>query len=317
MERMRSVSQDRLGGPEVLQVVDRDVPEPRPTEIRVRVAAAGVNPVDWKTREGRGMAAVLGGPPFSVGWDVAGVVDALGMGVTRFAVGDRVLGMPWFPRQAAAYSDFVTGPARQFVSVPDGVDTVTAAATPLPATTAWQLVHDVARLTEGDRVLVLGAGGGVGQITVQLARLLGAEVFGTDAADRLPRLAELGLEQGHDFRTTVLGEVFTGMDVVLDFIGGEQSLLALPTLREGGLIVSVPSGQGGELPDAARAAGCRSLPIIVEPDRVALEGVAPLLGDGRLAVDVGATYRLEDVATAHADGEAGRVKGRIVLTLDG
>ena len=317
MGRMRSVSQDRLGGPEVLQVVDRDVPEPRPTEIRVRVAAAGVNPVDWKTRQGRGMAAVLGGPPFSVGWDVAGVVDALGMGVTRFAVGDRVLGMPWFPRQAAAYSDFVVGPARQFVAVPDGVDTVTAAATPLPATTAWQLVHDVARVTQGCRVLVLGAGGGVGQITVQLARLLGAEVFGTDAADRLPRLAELGLEQGRDFRTTVLAEAFSDMDVVLDLIGGDLSLLALPTLREGGLIVSVPSGQGGELPDAARAVGCRSLPIIVEPDRVALEGVASLLGDGRLAVDVGATYRLEDVATAHADGEAGRVKGRIVLTLDG
>lgn len=316
MDRMRSVSQDRLGGPEVLQVVDRDVPEPRPTEIRVRVAAAGVNPVDWKTRQGRGMAAVLGEPPFSVGWDVAGVVDALGTGVTRFAVGDRVLGMPWFPRQAAAYSDFVTGPARQFVAVPDGVDTVTAAATPLPATTAWQLVHDVARVGEGDRVLVLGAGGGVGQITVQLARRLGARVFGTDAADRLPRLAELGLEQGRDFRTTVLAEAFSDMDVVLDFIGGEQGLLALPTLREGGLIVSVPSGQGGELPGAARAAGRRSLPIIVEPDRVALEGVAALLADGRLAVDVGATYRLQDVATAHADGEAGRVRGRIVLTLD-
>ena len=316
MTKMRSVSQDRLGGPEVLQIADRVVPEPLPTEVRVRVAAAGVNPVDWKTRQGKGMAAALGGPPFSVGWDVAGVVDALGMGVTRFAVGDRVMGMPWFPRQAAAYSDFVVGPARQFVAVPDTVDTLTAAAAPLSSTTAWQLVHDVARISPGSRVLVLGAGGGVGHITVQLARLAGAAVFGTDAADRLPRLAELGLQQGRDFRSTVLADAFSEMDVVIDFIGGDQSLLALPALREGGLIVSVPSGQGGELPQVARSAGRRCLPIIVEPDRVALEGVAALLADGQLVVDVGATFDLEEVATAHANGEAGRVKGRIVLTLD-
>src|ERR1700754_3834896 len=98
---MRAISQDTYGGPEVLKLIDTARPEPLPTEVLVRVEAAGVNPVDAKTRAGRGMKSVLGEPPFVVGWDVAGVVEEVGRGVTRFAPGDEVFGMPWFPRQAA------------------------------------------------------------------------------------------------------------------------------------------------------------------------------------------------------------------------
>src|SRR5215211_7856402 len=117
---MRAIVQKSFGGPEVLELADVPVPEPLPTEVRVRVEAAGVNPVDWKTRSGAGaVAAILGPPPLTVGWDVAGVVDAVGPGVTRFAVGDRVLGMPWFPRQAGAYAEYVTAPSRQFAAAPD------------------------------------------------------------------------------------------------------------------------------------------------------------------------------------------------------
>ncbi|MFC4950594.1 alcohol dehydrogenase catalytic domain-containing protein [Pseudonocardia sp. GCM10023141] len=115
---MRVITQLSTGGPEVLELGRAEIPEPLPTEIRVRVAAAGVNPVDWKTRAGTGMAAVLGPPPFTVGWDVAGTVDAIGTGVTRFAVGDSVFGMPWFPRQAAGYAEFVTAPSRHFAQRP-------------------------------------------------------------------------------------------------------------------------------------------------------------------------------------------------------
>jgi NADPH:quinone reductase-like Zn-dependent oxidoreductase len=106
----------------------------------VRVTAAGVNPVDTKVRAGgAGLGDDMTAPPFTVGWDVAGVVDAVGMGVTRFAVGDRVFGMPWFPRQAAAYAEYVTAPSRHVARIPDGVDDVVAAATPLAALTAWQI----------------------------------------------------------------------------------------------------------------------------------------------------------------------------------
>jgi NADPH:quinone reductase-like Zn-dependent oxidoreductase len=151
MDFMRAVSLDRFGDPEVLSVVQRPVPVPLPTEIRVRVAAAGVNPVDWKTRAGQGMAAALGDLPVVLGWDVAGVVDAIGPGVTRFAVGDLVFGMPWFPRQAAGYAEYVTGPSRQFAALPPELDPLAGAALPLAGLTAWQALVDVAGLVEGHR----------------------------------------------------------------------------------------------------------------------------------------------------------------------
>lgn len=314
---MRVISQQRYGGPEVLEMIEAAVPEPLPTEIRVRVLAAGVNPVDWKTREGKGMAKALGEPPFSVGWDLAGIVDAAGPGVSRFAAGDRVMGMPWFPRQAAAYADYVVGPARQFVAVPDPVDIKTAAATPLAGTTAWQILHDVAKVRSGQRVLVIGAGGGVGHIAVQLAKLAGARVSGVDSADKLAWLSKLGLDEGHDFRHGDFSDVFADQDIVVDFIGGDQSRRSLNCLRPGGMVVAVPSSVLGDgLEEAAAEVGRKVGRIIVEPDRVALEAVAAQLAAGELTVDVGACFDLEDVRNAHRVGEAGEAVGKIVLTTD-
>src|SRR3954464_3381991 len=130
---MRAVRQESLGGPDVLRLVDAPTPEPPATEVLVRVAAAGVNPVDWKTRASGGY---LGQPPFTVGWDVAGVVESMGYGVTRFEVGDRVFGMPRFPREAGAYAEYVTSPSRQLARTPDRIGDVEAAALPLASLTA-------------------------------------------------------------------------------------------------------------------------------------------------------------------------------------
>src|SRR5437764_1299638 len=149
---MRAVQVTEFGGPEVLQVVDVGAPEPIPTELLVEVNAAGVNPVDWKTREGRGAAGASGPPPFILGWDAAGVVKEIGRGVTTYTVGDRVFGMPWFPRAAGAYSEFVTGPARQFAHMPEGLSLEEAAALPLAALTSWQVLVDTAKVADGDTV---------------------------------------------------------------------------------------------------------------------------------------------------------------------
>src|SRR5262245_48332770 len=143
---MRAIRQQELGGPEVLELVEAPRPEPGPTEVLVRVHAAGVNPVDWKTRERGGF---LGAPPFTVGWDVAGVVEALGAGVTRFAVGDRVFGMPRFPGEAAAYAEYVTAPSRQLARVPDGLGWAEAGALPLAGLTAWQALVETALVGAG------------------------------------------------------------------------------------------------------------------------------------------------------------------------
>jgi NADPH:quinone reductase-like Zn-dependent oxidoreductase len=141
---LRAIHVTDFGGPDVLRLVDVEPPKPIPTEVLVEVHAAGVNPVDWKTREGRGAAGASGPPPFILGWDVAGVVTEVGRGVTLFKPGDRVFGMPWFPREAGAYSEFVTAPSRQFAPMPDGLSFEEAAALPLAGLTAWQALVDTA-----------------------------------------------------------------------------------------------------------------------------------------------------------------------------
>src|SRR3954470_13152255 len=171
---MRAVTQHTFGGPEVLRVAEVPKPVPLPTEVLVRVHAAGVNPVDWKTRAGQGMAGVLGEPPFILGWDVAGVVEEVGFGVTTLSPGDEVYGMPWFPRAAGAYAEYVTAPSRHFTRKPATITMAQAAAVPLAALTAWQAVVDTAKIADGQRVLITAAAGGVGHFAVQFARLRGA-----------------------------------------------------------------------------------------------------------------------------------------------
>lgn len=170
---MRAIRQYSYGGPEVLRLESVPRPEPSPTEVLVRVHAAGVNPVDWKTRAGTYADAVLGEPPFTVGWDVSGVVERLGSGVTRFAIGDEVYGLARFPRQAGAYAEYVTAPSRHFARKPSGLSHTEAAGLPLAGLTVWQALVETAQVRPGQRVLVHAAAGGVGHLAVQLAKHLG------------------------------------------------------------------------------------------------------------------------------------------------
>jgi NADPH:quinone reductase-like Zn-dependent oxidoreductase len=312
---VRAVQVTEFGGPEVLRVVDVDPPSPIPTELLVEVHAAGVNPVDFKTREGRGAAGACGPPPFTLGWDVAGVVAEIGRGVTTFAPGDRVFGMPWFPREAGAYSELVTAPSRQFAHMPDGLSFEEAAALPLAALTAWQTLVDTARVGDGDRVLINGASGGVGHIAVQIAKARGAHVIGTARAANHDFLRELGADECVDYEQVELSDAASGVDVVVDFVGGEASVAALDTLREGGLLVSIPGGPSEDAIAEAERRGIRVTGILVEPDGHALGQIAALVSDGRLTVAVERSLPLEQAAEAHRLLEAGGVRGKIVLAV--
>jgi NADPH:quinone reductase-like Zn-dependent oxidoreductase len=309
---MRAIRQERLGGPEVLDLVEVPRPVPAPTEVLVRTAAAGVNPVDWKVRARGGF---LGQPPFTVGWDVAGVVEELGAGVTRFSVGDRVFGMPRFPREAAAYAEYVTSPSRQLARIPDGLGDVEAAALPLAGLTAWQALAETADVQPGQRVLVLAAAGGVGHLAVQIAKARGAYVLGTARAGKHGFLSGLGADEAIDYTTESAVERIRDVDVVLDLVGGEPGLAALPALRDGGLFISVPSAAGlTALLDLA-AGRVRVTGILVEPDRAGMEALAGLAAAGALRPHVSETFGLGDAARAHEQGETGRTRGKLVLTL--
>ena len=261
---MHAIRQHSLGGPDVLELVDVPRPEPGPTEVLVRVAAAGVNPVDWKVRARGGF---LGEPPFTVGWDVAGVVEELGRGVTRFTPGDRVFGMPRFPREAAAYAEYVTAPSRQLARIPEGLGDVGAAALPLAGLTAWQALVETAGVGPKSRVLILAAAGGVGHLAVQIAKARGAYVIGTARAEKHAFLTSLGADEAVDYTTGPLAGGVHDVDVVLDLVGGETALDALSTLRDGGTFVTV-TGAADEVRDAGGRPGeTRRRPRRARPPR--------------------------------------------------
>ncbi len=309
------ITQQTTGGPEVLQLGSAPVPEPLPTEVRVRVAAAGVNPIDWKTRAGSGMAAVLGPPPFTVGWDVAGTVDAVGAGVTRFAVGDTVFGMPWFPRQAAAYAEFVTAPSRHFAHRPAGLGEVAAAALPLAGLTAWQCLVDIADVAPGQRVLVHAAAGGVGHLAVQIAKSRGAYVIGTASSAKHDLLHDLGIDEAIDYRREAFEKVLEPVDVVYDLIGGDVALRSLDVLAPDGIMICLPSAAAADAMAAARARGLRATGMLVEPDGDGLDELAGLVDGRHLRVVVAETFPLERASHAHRAGELGRTSGKLVLTV--
>ena len=314
METLRAIVQHSFGGPEVLELDERPRPEPLPTEVRVRVEAAGVNPVDWKTRAGKGAAAQWG-LPMTVGWDVAGVVDAVGPGVTRFAVGDPVFGMPWFPRVAAAYAEFVTAPSRQFARRPDALGVVEAGGLSLAGLTAWQCLVDVAHVRPGQRVLVHAAAGGVGHLAVQIAKARGAHVIDTASAAKHGLLAELGVDQAVDYRNEKFEEVVEPVDVVYDLIGGDVAVASLDVLRPDGIMITLPSAAAAPAVEAARDRGLSAVGMLVEPDGDGLEELAALVDRGALRVLVDETFPLERAADAHRLGEEGRTTGKIVLTV--
>jgi NADPH:quinone reductase-like Zn-dependent oxidoreductase len=309
---MRAISQETLGGPEVLELVEMSRPDPAPTEVLVRVTAAGVNPVDWKVRTGGGF---LGQPPFTVGWDVAGVVEELGRGVTRFAVGDRVFGMPRFPKEAATYAEYVTSPSRQLALIPGSMGDVDAAGLPLAGLTAWQALVETAGVAAGQRVLVLGAAGGVGHLAVQIAKARGAHVTGTASSGKHGFLRELGIDEAIDYTSEWVGERVAGVDVVLDLVGDDASPGVLSLVRDGGLFITVPSGAGVERLRELAAGRVRVTGILVEPDRAGLEALAALVDAGALRVHVERTFPLEQAGEAHELGETGRTRGKLVLTV--
>lgn len=309
---MKAIRQETLGGPEVLELVDVERPEAQPTEVLVRVHAAGVNPVDWKTRA-RG--AFLGSPPFTVGWDVAGTVEEVGRGVTRFAPGDRVFGMPRFPKEAAAYAEYVTSPSRQLARIPDALSDVEAGALPLAALTAWQALVETAGVGRGRRVVILGAAGGVGHLAVQIAKSRGAHVTGTASPGKHAFLSELGVDEAIDYTTENVEERVRDADVLLDLVGGEGTAPALGCLRDGGLAIVVPSSASIDELRAHAGDRVRITGLLVEPDRAGLEAIAELATLGRLRPTIAGTFPLADAARAHAIGEHGRTMGKLVLEV--
>jgi NADPH:quinone reductase-like Zn-dependent oxidoreductase len=283
------------------------------SEILVAVHAAGVNPTDWGNRA---QSATIARLPLVLGWDVSGVVEAVGVGVTLFKPGDEVFGMLPYPGGVGSHAEYVTGPARVFTHKPAGIDHIQAGALPLAALTAYQALVDTAGVRAGQRVLIHAAAGGVGHLAVQIAKARGAYVFGTASAAKHDFLRSLGADEVIDYHSVDFTEVLSDIDVVFDPISRDSAARArsVAVLRPGGTLVSilpVPI-DAGELATIAER-GIRYESLLVEADHAGMQAIAALVETGALRAHVDATFPLAEAAKAHGEGMEPGALGKIVL----
>jgi NADPH:quinone reductase-like Zn-dependent oxidoreductase len=310
---MKALTQDVLGGPEVLKIVEAAVPEPGIGQVLIKVRAAGLNPADWYQRA-RDVYRRLE-LPFAQGWDVSGVVEKIGVAVTLYKPGDEVFGLLPYPEGRGAHAEYVVGPTRAFVRKPANLTHPEAAAIPLAGLTAWQALVDTADVQPGQRVLIHAAAGGVGHFAVQIAKARGAYVIGTAGAANRDMVLGLGADEVIDYRATDFESAVSDVDVVLETIGGQNAVRSMRTLRPGGLLMSVKLNPA-EIVDRARDLGVRYEFLRVEYDHAGMDGLRKLAEEGRLRPVVAQTFPLEEAAKAHALGETDHVAGKLVFVMD-
>ena len=311
MKTMKAVCIYRYGGPEVLTYEDAPCPHPDAGEVLVRVHAAGINPVDWKIREGHLKEMLTYTFPLILGWDVSGVVTAVCTGTSRLKVGDEVYSRPDILRDGA-YAEFIVMKESEVALKPKAIDHLHAAALPLAGLTVWQSLFDAAGLAAGQRVLIHAAAGGVGHLAVQAAKWKGAHVIGTASAHNHDFVRQFGADQVVDYNTERFTEVVQPVDVVFDTIGGETQELSWQVLKPGGILVSIASPPP---PEKAQAHGVRSAFVFTQPNAAQLAEIAQLVDAEKLKVIVETILPLSDATRAQELSERGHGRGKIVLRV--
>jgi NADPH:quinone reductase-like Zn-dependent oxidoreductase len=308
---MNAVRIRQFGGPEVLRMESIPVPKPDVGELLVRVAAAGVNPVDFKIRGGKYPAVKQDKLPFIMGRDVAGTVVEVGHPASRFATGDAVIAMPAIGR--GTYAEYALVKITEAAKKPEALDLVEAGAVPLAALTAWQGLFTHGHLQAGQRLLVQGGSGGVGHFAIQLAKAKGAHVITTASATHLDLLRRLGADQVVDYKARRFEEVVAEVDMVFDLIGGDIQDRSWQVLKKGGVLVSTLNEPSKE---KAAAAGARGMRYTVTESGEDLAAIVELIDAGKVRPVVTKTYQLREAAAAQQFLEQEHPAGKIVLSVN-
>lgn len=317
-EAMRAIVYDAPGGVDALHEATVPVPAPVLSELLVRVVAAGVNPIDAKTRSGKGVHGAVSALPATLGYDFSGIVVKSPYESHPFPPGTPVFGMASFPRSPGSYAEYVVAPTLSVARKPASLSHVEAAGVPLAALTAWGLVVETAHAHEGQRVLIHAGGGGVGHFAVQIAAYFGAHVTVTGSGRNSAWLREMGASVVVDYTTTRFEEVVGEVDVVIDLVGeavDHTGSRSLGVLRPGGLYIVVPTGSWPGFAEAAAAAGVRATSYKVIPDGGALATIGRLLDSNAIQVYVDRVFDLGDAQDAHTELEQGHTRGKIVLRV--
>jgi NADPH:quinone reductase-like Zn-dependent oxidoreductase len=309
---MKAVRIHTYGGPEVLTLEDIPIPSIAPNEVLIKVYASGVNPVDWKIREGLRKTAFPATLPRILGWDVSGVIEAIGTEVAEFKKGDQVYSRPDITRNGT-YAEYIAVRASEVAFKPKTIDHMTAAAVPLAALTAWQALFDYGKLEAGQKVVIIGASGGVGPFAVQLAKWKKAHVIGICSSKNIDFVTSLKADQLIDYTTTNYQDIVKEVDLVFDAAGSEAKLHGWKVLKAGGNFVSI-TGKPEENDPAAK--GKHAFGFVVQPNKDQLTQLAKLIDEGIVRPVVSTVLPLSEARKAQDLLQLGQnVRGKIVLKV--
>lgn len=312
---MKAIILKGFGGVENLVLTNLPVPAISDNEVIVRVKAIGINPIDIKTRKGKGLAGVLKEfDPIIPGWDISGTITKTGSKVSTFREGDDVFGMINFPGHGKAYAEYVAADEAHLALKPSVISHEEAAAASLAALTAWQVLKYKAGIKNGDRILIHSAAGGVGHYAVQMAKHLGAWVAGTSSAKNKDFVLNLGADQHIDYEKQNFEDLLHDLDFVLDTIGGEYSDRSFEVLKPGGNIICIPSGTSEDITEKAGATGLKGSHFRVQSNGENMKEIADLLEKGIVKSFISKTFMFNEIHAAHNQMETGKTRGKIVVT---
>lgn len=306
---MKAIRFHDYGGPEVMKYEDVPTPVPKDDEILVRVHAMGVNPVDWKIREGHVRQRIVLPLPASPGGDISGVVEKMGAAAGVFRAGDEVFAMIGL---VGAYAEYVCIKPGIAAPKPKIMSHVEAASVPLAALTAWQALTEKAGLKAGQKILIHAAAGGVGQFALQFARLTGALAVGTCSPANNEFVKGLGAVAALDYHGDIYSADTGKYDVVLDTMGGDVARKSLELLKPGGILVGV-APPNDKTVAAATAAGKRTAGLQVRPDGAQLAEISRLIDAGKVRSTIAQVFHLSEAGKAHDLIKTGHTRGKIVL----
>ena len=309
---MKAVIINGYGGPEVLQYQDAEIPAIQADEILVQVYYAGVSPFDAHVRAGWFQNATHYQLPIILGWELSGIVAAVGGKVKKFKVGDAIFAHPSVYRNGGVYAEFVAVKESEAAPKPPAVSHEQAAAVAMNALTAWQALFDMAKLSKGQTVLIHAAAGGVGHLAVQLAKWKGAKVIGVASAGNREFLIDLGVDQFIDYTSERFEERVKAVDVVLDTMGGEILTKSFSIVKKNGVIVSLVDFN--QIKQAA-SFGVKGLNLIVEPHADQLVQIGELMVMGNLRAYIAQVFSLKEASQAHHLIDSGHVRGKILLKM--
>lgn len=313
---MKCIRFDSPGDANELYVTETDKPEPSENEVLIKVYSFALNPIDIKTRKGKGLFGMLESKlPIIPGWDISGEVVKTGSHCEKFSVGDQVFGMINFPGYGKAYAEYVCASEKDLAIKPENIKHKEAAASSLAALTALQAFKLHQNQFRELKVLIHAAAGGVGHFAVQMALFFNSYIFGTCSAANFEFLKSIGVDKPVDYQNNEYDHISSDLDFVLDPIGGDTTMKSLEFIKEGGTLVSLVGGVTEEIEKRAKELKINAVNYRVSSSGEDMETIAKLLKDKTLRPFISHEYKMEEIENAHIQIESGKTRGKIVVNI--